>query len=80
MPVTLERPRAADELSELSDNVADDNVTRAEDCFKRRRNGSERRTAIDPIISVQTKETGSKALILNTMRPQQSDGPQYTQR
>ena len=35
---------------------------------------------IDPINSAQTTEIWWKDLILKTMRPQQSDGPQYTQR
>ena len=34
---------------------------------------------IDPINSAQTTEIWWKDLILKTMRPQQSDGPQYTQ-
>jgi hypothetical protein len=54
--------------------------TDVKNCFKRRRNDSERRTAIDPINSAQTMEIAWKDLISKTMRPEQSDGPQYTQR
>ena len=54
--------------------------TDVKNCFKGRRNDSERRTAIDPINSAQTMEIAWKDLISKTMRPEQSDGPQYTQR
>jgi hypothetical protein len=52
----------------------------AKNCFRRRRNDSERRTAIDPINSAQVTGIWWRDLILKTIRPPQSDGPQYTQR